>query len=102
MFLEEYNVLNEDRQDKWETDNPRWRQRVRFASFLPAHINYNTFDGQDEHVYVHVIDQTDRFGTGFVTFSVTATNTSNFTPGGPFLQTTRDIWTWERVQKFPL
>ncbi len=95
----EYNFLNEDRQDKWATDNPKWRQRVIIRSRQPGHSTPNSLGGTDQQVYEELVDVATG-DIGFSSFSVTNTNTSRWADPVT-IQSTRNVMTWPHVQTYP-
>lgn len=95
----EYNYLNEERQDMWETTDRRWRQKVIIRSRQPAVSVINSMGLADQHVYEELVDEVGN--VGFSQFSVASTNTSRWVPGGPVHQTTRNVQTWSRIQTYP-
>lgn len=96
----EYNLLNEDKQHKWGTINPKWREVFDFASEQPGHTVINSLGLRDEHVYAKLIGPYNKIG--FVSFNVAYTNTSRTgTPEGPLIQSTRNTMTWPRPLKYP-
>ncbi|CAK7994618.1 Hypothetical protein POVR1_LOCUS142 [uncultured virus] len=97
----EYNFLNEERQDKWGTVDPRWRQKITIRSRQPGHSTSNSLGGTDQQVYEELVDQENNNQIGFASFTVTITNTSRWIPGGPVIQSTRNTMTWPHAQTYP-
>lgn len=96
----EYNYLNEDKQDKWATDSPKWRQRVIIKSRQPGHSTVNSLGGTDVQVYEELVDQSNG-QIGFSSFSVTNTNASRWSGDNHLIQSTRNTMTWPHSQTYP-
>ena len=94
----EYNFLNEDKQDKWATDSPKWRQRTIIRSRQPGHNVLNLIGQADQNVYEELEDQATG-EIGLAAFTVSVSNSSFWNPGGPLIQSTRNVMTWPQVQR---
>ena len=100
LSYDEYNFLNEDEQDRWGTLDDRWRQKVLVRSRQPGYNLRNVARGFDQAFYAELVDLRNQ-DKGLLSFVVSYTNTSLWVPGGPAIQSTRNIMTFGQVQTYP-